>query len=241
MSTLDKNAYALSTSRTRPRLRRTMNTRHYSLPKPYRKKAFTEDVPSISKIKVAVLVLAGVMIAALVVELIAFTKENARVRNLPIIAAAAPGVPPPAPQPVPVLPQAPLPAPPAPYVTLSEPAPAAGTEPATAPDAIANHEQEQLDDAVRREMALAAALPARPASAAVPALPPVVIGAARKARQSAPLAPLPAAEPDPDVVLIAAILLLAPHLQADIPANTGVCIPSSPQDGVCAASHGMLP
>lgn len=241
MSTLDKNEYALSTSKMRPRLRRTMNTRHYLLPKPYRKKAFTEDAPSVSKIKVAVLVLAGVMIAGLVVELKALADENARVRSLPIIAAAAPRVVPPAPQPVPVLAQAPIPAPPAPYVMLSEPAPAAVTESTPALDAIANHEQEQIDDAVTRPITIATTQPTRPASAAVPAVPPVVIAAARKPRASAPLATLPAAELDPDVILITAILLLAPHLQVDIPANPGVCIPSSPKDPVCAASHGMLP
>lgn len=238
MATQDKTEYALSTAKMRPRARRAVATPHYSLPRPYRRKAFAEEAPSVSKIKVAVLVLAGVMSAGLIIELVALAKENERVRNLPIIAAATPAVAPAAPPLAPLMRQEPRPAPPVPYVTLTEPVSAAIIAPVTPPDTIISHPPEQTDVANTRPAAAAATL--------APPLAPrlsraVVLAAARKTHQPAPLAAFAAAEPDPDVVLITAILLLAPHVRADIPGNPGMCTPGSRQETSCAAPHGMRP
>lgn len=99
MSPSDKKDYALITQTMRPRLRRTVNTRHYSLPKPYRRKGLPEEHPRWTR-KLAFYVGSGVLIGTLVALIADQAESHRRERALPIIAAPSPSPGEPAPVPV---------------------------------------------------------------------------------------------------------------------------------------------
>jgi len=235
VSTSEKKENALATSTVRPRTRGHLATRDYSLPKPYRRKAFPEEQPSTSKMKLALWAVAGVLMAGLIAELTSLAQENLRQRRLPIIAAA----PPPAlPEPAPTLhsDQAQLPAarraPHKPAPSALAPAAAVATEIIAAPA------QAQLDDSVSLPGNMGEPAPARTVAQATAQRLPLVL---KKGKQARLVAVESAVEPDPDVVLITAILLLSPHLQWDVPLLGPVCTPDAPKDAACTELQGMRP
>ena len=209
MSPSDKKDYGLVTQTMRPRPRRSVSMRDYSLPKPYRKKVFVEEAPTPSRIKTVLWTVSGVLVAGLVVELCMLAQETMRQRELPIIAAA----------PRPAVDDAPAPL--AMREQVSAAAPIAALAPATAASrhAVSPVLAAAGIGAIRGKVHLASAgRPGKPSRL-----------------QPAALAP----EPDPDVVLITAILLLAPQLRDN--STQHACTTSPPSENACADLHGMLP
>jgi hypothetical protein len=70
---------------------RSVRVRNYALPKPYRKKAFVEDTPRMSRRRLAVLTLSCLTIASLVAALAMLAKEN--LESPPVLVIAAPVTP----------------------------------------------------------------------------------------------------------------------------------------------------
>jgi hypothetical protein len=209
VSTSDKKEYGLVTQTMHPRPRRSVSMRDYSLPKPYRKKVFVEEAPTTSKTKLALWTVSGILIAGLVVELGMLAQETMRQRELPIIAAAPPR---------PAVDEAPAPR----AVHKKAAAAAAIAIVAPAAAALAHEPLPGLapgrTGVMRVKLHPAAGKHGKPAGWQAPALVP---------------------EPDPDVVLITTILLLAPQLQDDSTQNA--CSAAAPKDNACADLHGMLP
>lgn len=254
MSTHDKKDYALVAQKMKSRSRRTAGPQQYTLPKPYRRTAGPDDRPARSKSTLAMLALAGLLIAGLIAELVAIVQENMRVRKLPVVAAivpevrppvlpaaatspaapemtpaaAFPAVPAPAPEPAPMPASAPEPvlaqAPPEPAVTHAE-----AVEPALAPE----------PEAERHASTTPATLPA-PALEARPPMPvaPSVL-ALKKIRPGRTVVKPAAPAPDPDVVLVTAILMLT--AKPDLSEQVTVCDPGMAKEASCTDIHGMVP
>lgn len=248
MSPSDKKDYALVTQKMRPRLRRTVNTRHYSLPKPYRRKGLPEEPPRWKR-KLAFYVVSGVVIGTLVSLIADLAESSRRERKLPIIAAhsgsesasavrTAPATAAPYDAGAAVLPDVP-----APYESLNEPAPApvvdvrpvalaidtlpTAFQPAdVAPAAIAPVGVSPLPEPGRRP------LPALAAAAMVPGK--RVKPARHPGGETAPA-------PDPDVVLISAILTLAPKLLAEAATPESGCSDTVPHSPACVDVPGLVP
>lgn len=222
MSTSEKKENALATLTVRPRTRRNVAPRDYSLPKPYRRQTFPdEEQPTTSKMRLALWAVGGVLMAGLIAELTSLAQENIRQRRLPIIAAAPPSM---LPEPAPTLYADQVHGPVA-RQAANAPAPSA-----VAPESIATPAQAQLDNGESRL--------ARPLGQPAAQRLPLVLKRFKLAR---PVAVEAAAEPDPDVVLITAILLLSPHLQWDVAPPFPVCTPDAPKDPACTELQGMRP
>ena len=247
MSPSEKNDHALVAQTLKSRPRRTGSAHHYTLPKPYRHTAPPDEQPATSKSKLAMLALAGLLVAGLVAELVALVQENMRVRKLPVIAAMAPEMPAPGalvPAPLPPVPAAaPVPsrAPglspqesavaggisgesdAGPVLAGSDPQPAQAVEPELAPEPAAEGDQRGTPVPVK-----VAAPPRAPAG-----------GAMTKTRRprvpSKPAAPAP----DPDVVLVTAILMLT--AKPELPEQVTVCDPGIAKEATCSDMHGMTP
>lgn len=236
MSPTDKKDYALVTQKMRPRLRRTLNTHHYALPKPYRRKRMPEERPRWRR-KLGFYVVSGLMIGTLIGQIADMAEEARRERELPIVAAVADeGQAEPASLPA-SLPNS-LPARTAEQdgaakdVPASPPAPSPAPAPTPAPTpAHAEVGQPPGVSAPALE-----GLPARAARAASSAA-----GPASRRGKPAPAASREAARPDPDVVLISAILLLGPALLGEPEPAAAECPADAPQEAGCAELHGMLP
>ena len=237
MSTSDKKEYALVHPTMQPRMRRHLAARDYSLPKPYRRKVFLEEPPTTSKVTLALWAAAGVLMAGLIAELTSLAQENMRQRRLPIIAAAPP----------PVLPEQ------APSIRGNElaRAPAARRAPvelapllvaaaaaAVSAEINATPAQAQLDGGESRPSDRDQP---RPLNMAANTSPPQLAHVIKKGKQPRPAVIAPSVEPDPDVVLITAILLLSPQLHWDVPTSDPVCTPGAPKDPACPELHGMRP
>ena len=236
MSTSDKKEYALVTYKIRPRARRSVITRDYSLPKPYRRMVFAEEQPGTSKMKAALWAATGVLLAGLVAELAALAQEHLRQRDLPIIAAAALT----APQATAPLSWAevkpPSSAPDAAHGELATVGDTASFLPTGSPE-----QQAQLSAKTGAASTAGFETGPRPAAKAGPAPWSAATAPLRKLKGThLPLA-VPVPETDPDVVLITAILLLAPGFQTEAPGPASACVPGVPKDTPCAELHGMLP
>lgn len=172
-------------ARSLPRTGRSVSARHYSMPKPYRRKRFVEDAARMSRLRMTALTLSGLLIVGLIGALAALIKDN--LDSPPVLIVAAP-------RPTHVVRTAAPKAAPLPPLTLEAPA-------ASAP------------------------APARVWPAAK---------AARPAQQALNKELIP---PDPDVILISAILSLtaAPGQDAAPDCAAGI------SDSGCAALHGMEP
>ena len=235
MSTSEKKENALATSTVRPRTRGSLATRDYSLPKPYRRKAFPEEQPSTSKMKLALWAAAGVLMAGLIAELTSLAQENLRQRRLPIIAAA----PPPArPEPAPTVHSEQVQRPAARQAPYQPAPPALAPAAALAAEIVAIPAQAQLDDRQPRPGDIGGPAPTRTLAQPMAQRLPLVVKKGKLARS---VAVESAVEPDPDVVLITAILLLSPHLEWDVPLPGPVCTPGAPKDPACAELQGMRP
>lgn len=232
MSPTDKKDYALVTQKMRPRLRRTLNTHHYALPKPYRRKRMPEERPRWRR-KLGFYVVSGLMIGTLIGQIADMAEEARRERELPIVAAVADeGLAEPA-----SLPTS-LPARPAEQDGVPEDVPASPPAPSPAPAATPAPAPAHAEAGQAPGVSAPApeGLPARAARAASSAAGPAsrrgkpVLAAAREA-----------ARPDPDVVLISAILLLGPALLGEPEPAAAECPADAPQEAGCAELHGMLP
>ena len=76
-----------------PRTGRSIRARDYKRPKPYRKKQFVEDPPDISRPRVALLAISGLVVTGLIVALALLVKENVDAPPLLVIAAPMPAAP----------------------------------------------------------------------------------------------------------------------------------------------------
>ncbi|MFL6656663.1 MAG: hypothetical protein ACJ8GW_01205 [Massilia sp.] len=76
-------------AKTAPRTGRSVRARDYTLPKPYRKKAFVDDTARtrMSPLRLAMLVAAGLVVAGLIGVLIMLVQENRDAPHVLVIAA----------------------------------------------------------------------------------------------------------------------------------------------------------
>lgn len=251
MSPTDKKDHALVTQKMKSRSRRTAGAQDYTLPKPYRRTAGPVDRPPRSKSTLAMLALAGLLIAGLIAELIAIVQENMRVRKLPVIAAIVPearptvrpgvAAPPatqemaradlvsaPAPDPVQAL---------AHHGANPEATPAATPDIAPAPaPALALASPTEPNPSTTGELLPASTRAPRPIAATRAAAPPPKrprpIRTVAKPAVSAPA-------PDPDVVLVTAILMLT--AKPELTERVSVCDPGMAKEATCTDIHGMVP
>lgn len=228
MSPTDKNDYALVTQKMRPRLRRTVNTRHFTLPKPYRRKSVQAERPRWKR-KLAFYLVSGLIIGTLISQVAKLAEEARRARALPIVVAASPDEAPAALQAAGQHPSS----------AAASPAPA-GTVPelaAAAPDSDAPAVQPAGAAAPTvTEQAVPAPADTLAAGKAAP-------GASRLARKPRPpSAPAnePPAAPDPDVVLISAILQLAPTILGEAEGVAPACSAEASREAACGDIHGMV-
>ena len=264
MSTHDKKDYALVAQKMKSRSRRTAGPQQYTLPKPYRRTAGPDDRPARSKSTLAMIALAGLLIAGLIAELVAIVQENMRVRKLPVVAAIVPEVRPPvvpaaatspaAPDmtPAAAFPAVPAPSPapmpaPAPEPALAQAPPEPGVtragavDPALAPEPAAEHHAGMTPASLpapgHEARPAVPAPPAMPTRPAMPAAPPVL--ALKKVRPGRTVVKPAAPAPDPDVVLVTAILMLT--AKPDLSEQVTVCDPGMAKEASCTDIHGMVP
>lgn len=204
----DEKKYVLVTQKTKLRKSRSLSVRDYSLPKPYRKAMSGEERRGISRMQVALLAVAGMLIAGLIATLALLAHENVTTpRPKPIVAMSGKQA----------------------GDALLAPAVFPGTPPG----------------GVSGSPALAAPFNAR----AVPP-PPRRRGeraqdeaatAAPAAKEDNPLSELtPEVSPDPDVVLLTAILMLTPPPVLEIQHGTpAICTAASASAPECSEMHGM--
>lgn len=243
MSTSDKKEYGLVTHQLRLRLRHTAKTPHYRLPKPYRHKSLPYERPR-SRLKLVFYGGAAALIAVLISQIAEMARQNRRERELPIVAVQVS----PAPIGTPAAPASRVPPDsPAPYASLNEPAPSAAPAP-DAKAALMAGVSEVPADTGADDGAMAPAVPTADTSAAAPpssaAQLPQPAAAPRKARAlRPPPAPpaLPAEPPDPDVVLVTAILKLAPLILGEQAGPDAACSDAGEGAAHCADLNGLVP
>lgn len=227
MSPTDKKSLTLVTQTTRPRLRRTVNTHHYALPKPYRRKRLLEERPRWKR-KLGFYVVSGLVIGTLIGQVAEVAEQARREREMPIIAAVpddtgqGAAAAPPASALGPLEPPA---APPADALTAQQLPPA--------PPAPA-----QGDGSEAPGMA---APVGEPSPAPTVAISSTIPRPAARRHKPAPSAPQRSTPPDPDVVLISAILMLGPTLFGEAAPAAADCPADAPQDAACADLHGVPP
>ena len=258
MSHIDKKDHALVTQQLK-RSKRT-GAQHYTLPKPYRRTPGPDERQAMSKSTLAMIALAGLLIAGLIAELVAIVQENIRVRKLPVIAAIVPEVRPtvlPAVAVPPVMQEmAPVSAP---AVQAAETAkvaahPEANPEVTSAvPPEIASEMAPALAPVIAPAPAALEPSPERDASAPGDLLPDsspaprrsiATVPAALPFKKPRParIAPKPAVvtpAPDPDVVLVTAILMLT--AKPELSERVSVCDPGMAKEATCTDIHGMVP
>lgn len=253
MSPIDKKDHALVTQTLKLRSRRT-GAQDYTLPKPYRRSYGPVERPAMSKATLAMLALAGLLVAGLIAELVAIVQENMRIRKLPVIAAIVPEVRPAVLPSVAARPAAPematagVVSAPAPEPVQAAVQPEAHREahpevtPAATPD-IASAPALALEASTERDASTAGDLLPAPTLAprAQPAEPPALLPKKpRPVRTAAkPAAAAAAAAPDPDVVLVTAILMLT--AKPDLSERVSVCDPGMAKEATCTDIHGMVP
>lgn len=231
MSPTDKKSLTLVTQTTRPRLRRTVNTHHYALPKPYRRKRLLEERPRWKR-KLGFYVVSGLVIGTLIGQVAEVAEQARRERELPIIAAVPddPG-------------QGAAAVAPASALGPVEPLATAPAEPPA--DALAAQPPQPSPPSLAQDDGSEAPGMAAPVGEPSP-MPTVAIKktiprpAARRPKP-APSAPQRNTPPDPDVVLISAILMLGPTLFGDAAPAAADCPADAPQDAACADLHGVPP
>ena len=249
MHSSDDKHYPLAKAKRSPQPRRAVSKKDYSLPKPYRRQPFSEEPQRLTHLQVGMLGFAALSIVTLLGVLALLAHESDRSPEGKMIVAAARLEPvddaeaqlasypaPPAPA------EAPLPPALLHGVRGPELVQAAPARPAAKPKTKAKAKAK-----AKAPMRLAAGPKKLQPHARVTA---ALLARAKKARppRKEPAVTVPA--PDPDVALIAAILLLTP---APVPASTPAvalefagraqapCAPAVPKDPACADLHKLKP
>ena len=249
MHSSDDKHYPLAKAKRSPQPRRAVSKKDYSLPKPYRRQPFSEEPERLTHLQVGMLGFAGLAIVTLLGVLALLAHESDRSPEGKMIVAAArlepvddaeaqlasyPAPPTPAEAP---LPPALLHGVRGPELVQAVTAPA---RPAAKPKAKAK--------AKTKAPTRLASVPKKPQQHA--RVKPALLARAKKTTppRKAPAVTAPA--PDPDVALIAAILLLTP---APVPASTpavalefagraqATCAPAVPKDPACTELHKLKP
>lgn len=231
MSPIDKKSLTLVTQTTRPRLRRTVNSHHYALPKPYRRKRLLEERPRWKR-KLGFYVASGLVIGTLIGQVAEVAEQARRERELPIIAAVPDDTG-----------QAAAAAPPLSALGPVEPP---STPPAERPaDALAAQPAQPSPPSSAQgdgsEAPVTAAPVGEPSPRPTEAIRKTMPRPAARRHKPAPSAPQRNKPPDPDVVLISAILMLGPTLFGDAAPAAAECPADAPQDTACADLHGVPP
>jgi hypothetical protein len=234
----DDKLLSLARPRQAPQPRRAVRKNDFSLPKPYQRRLFSEEPERLTRLQKGLLAFATLLVATLAAVMALLAHENARSPRGKVIVAAArlESLEPPEP------PETQLLSYPSPAPMSAAPAPASAAPPIRAtPPALAGDGPALPAPPVPRAVRAKAAKPARKlVAASKQPLPRARAAAALLAREKKsrprPLrkAPVRSAPPaDPDVVLITAILLLAP---APAPAAA-----SAPPTGMSGPAHPACP